>query len=148
MTETESHLQAAIDAAPLTGLRMILADHLDEIGDERADGYRALEICGLWPYQWAGGKHWDYTLGHPNDYQESQVKTIFDDEHAGMVIWFDQFWPRSPKVFYAPSRREADDAAALGWAKLPPEVQRDILEYARGKSELKFTLQAGGLHLG
>lgn len=45
---TEEDFQRALDADPENGgLRMVFADYLDEQGDPRGPGYRALGLLGL-----------------------------------------------------------------------------------------------------
>lgn len=114
MTETEAALQAAIDANPLTGLRMILADHLDEIGDVRADGYRVLDLLGRWPTKWADGM-----IG----YYGCQTVEYFS---CTMAYLLPRPWRANWKAV-RDTRKEADDEAARLWAELPEKSRREVL---------------------
>jgi uncharacterized protein (TIGR02996 family) len=50
----EDDFQAALDAdITNSALRLVLADWLEEQGDERALGYRWLGQNGKWPFDWA-----------------------------------------------------------------------------------------------
>ena len=126
MTETEAALQAAIDANPLTGLRMILADHLDEIGDVRADGYRVLDLLGRWPTNWGVTEEGTDRVGYYvpdktqlNDGREYWIDYRFGTKNGG---GYRSFWLISGK-----NRRQADDEAARLWAELPEESRREVL---------------------
>jgi uncharacterized protein (TIGR02996 family) len=48
MTDTEAALQRALDEDPTNAtIRLALADHLDEEGDPRGPGYRAMGVLGI-----------------------------------------------------------------------------------------------------
>ena len=122
MTETEAALQAAIDANPLTGLRMILADHLDEIGDVRADGYRVLDLLGRWPTKWANedfGYYIHSSINYPKyGYRRRHhLPGHYEIPGRGSRSWF----------VNGRSRKEADDEAARLWTELPEESRRAVM---------------------
>lgn len=119
MTETEAALQAAIDANPLTGLRMILADHLDEIGDVRADGYRVLDLLGRWPTKWYG------LIG----YYGCRTVEYMTYKTAYLLP---QPWQAEWKTLRH-TRKGADDEAARLWAELPEESRREVLAMVKVK---------------
>lgn len=51
MTHTEAALQLGLDLNRRhSDLRGVLADHLEDMGDPRAEGYRALGRLGVWPH--------------------------------------------------------------------------------------------------
>lgn len=137
MTEAEGVLQAALDESPWSAtLRKVLADHLEDVGDERFAGYRALGALGLSPY--LGDNHVPAS--------ESFAPEVFATGYAGddgerfppsphgrlSDVWLNAM-PRNPKQIQGrrwrtfPTRREADDAAALAFARLPADVQAVIL---------------------
>lgn len=118
---TEAEFQAALDASPDDHTtRLVFADWLEEQGDARYEGYRALGVNGRVPvrggrnnsfyfpgcgYEWSGGKS---PPGTP--------KTWLPKSWARLVSWseFD-------------SRRGAEDAAALAFARLPSERRAELL---------------------
>lgn len=145
MTEAEHGLQLALDADPANGwLRRLLADALDDVDDPRAAGYRVLGLMGRvpryqprgeYPESWAwveeSNNHWsrdgafgdgdllDHAL--PDEWVrrvESCPRMIDTNTAAGWREW--------------PSRREADDAAAIAFARLPADVQAAISTPAGG----------------
>jgi hypothetical protein len=142
VTEIEVGLQAAIDAKPLTGLRAILADHLDEIGDPRADGYRVLEWLGRWPSDEfnyipdtdpAPPVGWAYWASSDDD--DAEIAWQWWDCWAGRCRrrhgWAGPGLPPAGILPYrARTRREADDWAALAWADLPEGVRAGVLRAA------------------
>lgn len=101
---TEDAWQAALDANPYDHVcRLAFADWLEERGDPRAAGYRELgrlQMCphkGDWFFnngEW-WWREWEMFCPHPSDYYE--------------IKWL--------LVGYG-SRRAAEDAAALAYAKL------------------------------
>jgi hypothetical protein len=51
VTDTERAIQLHLGAHPEDyQARGVLADHLDEIGDERGPGYRAMGVCHVSPW--------------------------------------------------------------------------------------------------
>ena len=113
-------------------LRLVLADALDEAGDPRAAGYRALGLHGLYTHTRAPVelKHWtwfsldyrgdDRTLprdwfnllpgGHCRHTDETDVTATCGG------IWRDY-----------DTRREAEDAAADAFIRLPADRQNELL---------------------
>ena len=128
---TEDAFQALLDAEPDNHTaRLIFADWLDEQGDPRGPGYRALGANRRYacdeefipcPYMSNRGK-WCWSL--PTDW--------FDlVELAGKGNWFgdekgSQFAPCWELRIDA-TRREVEDAAALAFAKLPEARQAELL---------------------
>jgi uncharacterized protein (TIGR02996 family) len=117
----EDAFHAAIDAAPEDAApRLVFADWLEERGDERAEGYRAMGrlgrvaeelMCGYW-YWTHSGDTWDYhRIRTPSSLHTS---------------WWDKVYDIGNRNGWT-SRREADDAAALAFSRLPPDSRADLL---------------------
>ncbi len=127
MTDIERGLQAALDADPSNSLiRLVLADHLEEIGDDRAEGYRVLGE--LWKVPARFGK--DGTGWYADRLRRGTPPVTYLAD-----CWFDQLPTRKVGWWWAGStqlydtRRETEDLAALAFATLPADVQTEI----RGK---------------
>ena len=118
---TEDDFQAALDANPYDWqTRLVFADWLEERGDPRAEGYRALGVLQLRPYSaaycWANARNRESTAHAgfnllPQDWYAFTTPNL---ETAGIYCFFE-------------SRREAEDAAALAFARLPPERRAELL---------------------
>lgn len=132
MTPTEAVLQAALDTRPRAAeLRLELAAHLEEIGDERAEGYRVLGLLGRYPTFWRAEDAVDnkdaYCWQHANIFRSDGY-----GDSDGCTIgksWFDAirgYRPESRKYRNFNTRREAEDAAALAWPTLSPADQMII----------------------
>ena len=123
---TEDDFQAKLDAnSEDWQTLLVLADWLQERGDPRADGYRALAACDKVPRCPSGAPaQW---------YDESQCEPIRDGAPQSDLPqdWFGhlrKYWKDSPKYLrWYTTRRDARDAAALAFAKLPPERQAELL---------------------
>lgn len=118
MTEVEAAIQRYLDDNPRDNLaRLALADHLDDVGNDRAVGYRALGELGRSAVY--NGRVW-YWFGTDN----------VRDSQWGFHVRCDTLtweWEELAHQYYN-SRQECDDAAARGWLLLS-ESQRDrILE--------------------
>lgn len=139
MTEIESGLQAALDADPSNSLlRGVLADHLDEIGDPRATGYRAMSVLGRSPVKdnYGAWRIWDEedpeTRGSAgSDDLPSrwfmQAVEVSDNPYPGVVRCYRTGRESKVDGLWFESRREADDLSALAWVDLSPEVRQEIL---------------------
>jgi uncharacterized protein (TIGR02996 family) len=117
---TEDDFQAALDQNPEDWqTRLVFADWLDERGDERGPGYRALGLQRHRPPRGNG-----YVWFNAANYG----RITFDNLPAD---WFRELFhekggvPDAFKVWG--TRREAEDAAALAFAKLPPERCAELL---------------------
>lgn len=123
ITSEELAFIAALDAEPENHwLRCVYADWLDDRGDPRAAGYRAMGRLGRsaavfvkgyghyigWLWLCGGEFGWD----NPRCLPEEWCLIIVN----GRTIRFTNF----------PSRAAAEDAAAIAWAKLTPEQQARI----------------------
>lgn len=129
---TEGDFHAALDRRPSDfHCRLVFADLLQERGDPRAEGYRALGVLRLRPVRdpvfdkgSQGQPEWRLyrdDLGcipkGPDDMPADWFLLIDEKEastksHAHLRWW---------------SRRVAEDAAALAFAKLPPERRAELL---------------------
>jgi uncharacterized protein (TIGR02996 family) len=129
---TEDDFQAALDANPDDHqTRLVFADWLQERGDPRAEGYRALgrlrhECFETWFNASAYPDLVPYDRSNlPEDWfcllEGYDVRTARCRESAGN--WRD----------FA-TRRAAEDAAALAFARLPPERRAELLAGPSAKS--------------
>lgn len=101
---TEEDFQAALDANPDDWqTRGVFADWLQERDDVRAEGYRALGVCRVVPVHTRVDGWYLTGLDYPN---------------RG---WLSQGYDSSR------SRRAAEDAAALAFAKLPELRRYELL---------------------
>lgn len=119
---TEDDFQAALDAKPEDWqTRLVFADWLQERGDPRADGYRALGVLRLWPKREGEGEGgtWAYQGGVADDYPACHTlpRDWFDADSPGNTYWTQDL----------DTRRESEDAAARAFAKLPPERRAELL---------------------
>ena len=133
---TEDDFQAALDACPEDHqTRLVFADWLQERGDPRAEGYRALGTIRAVPYYDAlhrpkGDKCW-WSFAHLRRAGHSL------DRHGPCllpVVWYLKLKPENrlpgwdPHAWcYFPTRREAEDTAALAFAKLPRARRAELL---------------------
>jgi uncharacterized protein (TIGR02996 family) len=130
---TEDDFQAALDADPNDhNTRMVFADFLDERGDPRAAGYRALGALrlhtragtGFW---WCNGAVYTARPTHENlppDWfgeLEAQLQSITDRKSHGCLQAAKGLW------YTFQLRRLSDDAAAHAFGKLRPERRAELL---------------------
>jgi uncharacterized protein (TIGR02996 family) len=141
---TEEDFQAALDADPADWqTRLVFADWLQERGDTRADGYRALGRLRLRPVR--GGNvesEAGVAFTHPGFMTREEVDRLSRSEKARAILlasclpddWVscvpqtkgfsDSAWD----VWRVrATRRAIEDAAALAFAKLPPDRQCELL---------------------
>ncbi len=136
---TEEDFQRALDANPDDWqTRLVFADWLEEQGDARAEGYRVLGVSRLFPSHWYEGRREVAVVGNQCPYWV----------HAGFAVgaanylpghWFvliDLYASGTPTggscapawiVRRDITRRECEDAAALAFAKLPPQRRAELL---------------------
>lgn len=112
----QKHLDAHPDDATC---RLVFADWLEEQADSRAEGYRALGTAGIVPVQ-SGDGRWDYyqSTNMPLDWYTQMVHMLPNDRNIVMMTG----------SRYA-SRHAAEDAAALAFARLPPERRAELLGF-------------------
>jgi uncharacterized protein (TIGR02996 family) len=131
---TEDDFQRALDARVTDWqTRLVFADWLQERGDPRADGYRALGMfrkyalkistgVRLWLFGWdESNPNYGTAENKIHTYADSQLPDdwyvlITDGSRATKDHWerFD-------------SRREAEDAAALAFGRLPAARRAELL---------------------
>lgn len=132
---TEDDFQAALDANPEDWqTRLVFADWLQERGDPRAEGYRALGVSRRRPYvggfdntetgRWLGagwfgceGKLAEDAYTLPEDWFRA-IKGFGKDL---------MYRPRYVGKFKTPNRRTIEDAAALAFARLPAARRAELL---------------------
>jgi uncharacterized protein (TIGR02996 family) len=134
----EEAFQAALDADPNDRTaRLVFADWLEERGDPRADGYRAiarLPVCDCRDNKSHTGRFlWMKASWAPT----SDGFAILPDAWVDLLEGGFQCYTEGPAVeedSYAlgkwrdyHSRREAEDTAALAFAKLPSERRAELL---------------------
>lgn len=124
---------------------LVLADHLEELGDPRGVGYRVMGLMGYYPRDHGRFCVWG-ALDHPNLNERYDYR--WAREHTHMMLptdWFrlmpfrpeEDDWQSSGREIWKRSktRREADDQAAVAFSKLPRERQEQLLAEAWAKYE-------------
>lgn len=128
---TEDDFNRALDAQPDDWhTRLVFADWLQDRGDPRAAGYRAIAIQERRPLMrqhlereacwWACESAINPPHTHnvlPSDW----FALLPSDEGSKM------FWPHQTQTGGVRSRRECEDALALAFVQLPPERQAELL---------------------
>lgn len=115
--------------------RMVLADWLQERGDPRAEGYRAMGVCQI-----RAGK--DVLEDGPDaatklwffwNASGTPIPQAVNIPYSGLPLdWFslvDDSNSQNPDYWrgYTKTRRAAEDAAALAFAKLPEARRAELL---------------------
>jgi len=127
---TEDDFQAALDAEPTDwNTRLVFADWLQDRGDPRAAGYRAIAAQQRRPLQ---GRHqksdacWWCSATGPL----SQTHNLIPRDWFGLLPEGEgskMFWPLLNDKGVVKSRRECEDALALAFAQLPADRQAALL---------------------
>ena len=118
---TEDDFQAKLDADPTDWqTRLVFSDWLQEIGDPRADGYRALGLLRRSPRHYPSYRHWTYWL-KGSGWAGSELCATWWAALAGAI------WKTAKDRSYE-TRRGADDAAALAFSELKPSFRRRLLK--------------------
>lgn len=124
---TEDDFHAALDAHPDDWqTRLVFADFLQEKGDPRAEGYRALGAMGLRPDAWGsetyprGRFYWDAACAHP-----PKASAIPSDWFCLLPVpcRISHRYPERNTW----SRRKVENAAARRFAKLPDVRRAELL---------------------
>ncbi len=117
---TEDDFQNALDACPEDWqTRLVFADWLQERGDVRAEGYRALGTKRHAALK-INGSMWSWWKGTQRGLRD-------EIDHGWWKLL--NLPLRDGASFHkvANTRREAEDAAALAFAKLPAERRAELL---------------------
>jgi uncharacterized protein (TIGR02996 family) len=126
---TEDDFHAILDANPDDHhTRLVFADWLQEQGDPRAEGYRALGQLRLRPQDHGYVAQWGRTsnkearrrdsLLHPKWWEATgAINPSTEGIGANVKHW----WTNHD------TRRHAEDAAAIAFSKLPPKLKKSIL---------------------
>jgi uncharacterized protein (TIGR02996 family) len=128
---TEDDFHRILDDSPADWhTRLVFADWLDERGDPRGAGYRAIARRRRRPLQ---GRHLDTDTWWWHSSSEDRV----EDFHNHIPTdWFahlprddgnEHFWPVFRSGGGIKSRRECEDALARAFAKLPAGRQTELL---------------------
>ena len=120
-TEDEFHAKL-IERPDDWQTRLVLADWLAERGDPRADGYRVL------------GRHRMHAFGNIWYNAGTAKWTRLESVGSAADLWGDWYfllaghhkWSRNGTRQFR-DRREAEDAAALAFLRLPPERRAELL---------------------
>lgn len=127
---TEDDFHAALDAEPDDWhARLVFADFLDERGDPRGPGYRALGVNRKRPGSWDGqgfrcavavAVRWAWWDDIGRDTKPDDLATAWFGALTG-----GDYYP--PHLRYYDRRRSAEDAAALAFAEFPAASQAKLL---------------------
>lgn len=115
----------------LSDVRKVLADALEELGDPLAEGYRALGYNDRRPY--FSGAHqnkWCWLTAPENDGSPSRLPRAWWNRLKGGAAAPRTLSDTTWKCFE--SRREADDAAARAFLRLPERSRRKLLKEVYG----------------
>jgi uncharacterized protein (TIGR02996 family) len=125
---TEDDFRGALDANPADWqTRLVFADWLQERGDPRAEGYRALgeqrRVPDHAPHE-RGTVLWWWTC--LPDRGDCRLPADWFQLIEGLTPYDERFKPLADPGAVS-TRREVEDAAALAFAKLPPERRAELL---------------------
>lgn len=114
--------------------RLVFADWLQDRGDPRAAGYRALGKLGVTPFKDAHRKTMAWTHADNRHPANGVTGSVVNEEypvgsrHGIATDWFRKMTGGpNPRWRDFDSRKEAEDAAALAFGKLSPERQAELL---------------------
>ena len=125
MFHAEADFQKALDASPEEStIRLVFADWLEENGDPRAEGYRALGVNGWRAHHW-DGNYWLSRKDNDGKITDCQPFELIDSD------WFlaTAHWSKADSLSAA-TRREIEDRFALSFAKLPAARRAELLSPA------------------
>jgi uncharacterized protein (TIGR02996 family) len=125
---TEDDFQRALDARPNDWqTRLVFADWLQERGDTRAPGYRAIAVQRLRPLN---GRNrnldawwWCSQAGNTCHNIVPQDWFVLLSAGPGSKL----FWPVFTATGGNKSRGECEDALALAFVRLPPDRQNELI---------------------
>lgn len=133
---SEDVYHAILDAHPdAHDVRRALGLWLAEKGDERGEGYRALAACERKPEEWVAAGQWYWLrvcpfngIKHPEELPDRWFDLLPPPHQYGK----DQYTKAWPYGEESNTRRAAEDAAALAFARLPAARRAALL---RGELE-------------
>jgi uncharacterized protein (TIGR02996 family) len=129
---TEDDFQQALDADPGDHhARLVSADWLQDRGDPRAEGYRALGLRRLQPSPSVFTQpHQCWGFSNPeNSYtnQRGRRACVLPRDWWEVMDSGEASREHNPSWNWHPSRRAAEDVAALAFANLPTERRAELL---------------------
>jgi uncharacterized protein (TIGR02996 family) len=139
---TEDDFQAAIDAHPEDWqTRLVFADWLDERGDPRAEGYRALVAigrralpCRMLSHEPGKSGPIQYMFGSerlsPDAPRVQYALCLIPADWLKLLKGSLYSSSRRPSWKHYHTRREAEDAAALAFARLSAKRRAKLLQPA------------------
>ena len=132
---TEDDFQAALDAHPEDWqTRLVFADWLEERGDPRAEGYRALAAKHFCPFRFTEHTRFAWLAG-ADDNGEHNKHPI----HGRAMVprdWYDRVKPPAPKVHhwqsgrwwaYFHTRRECEEVLTQAFTQLSQKRRTELL---------------------
>jgi uncharacterized protein (TIGR02996 family) len=135
---TEDDFQSALDENPDDWqTRLVFADWLQDRGDPRADGYRALAAKHFCPLRVVEGERFTWTVGADDNVHHNNHPL-----HGRAMVpraWYEHAKPPTRKVFdwesgmwwaYFRTRRECEEALVLAFPKLPAKRRAELLASA------------------
>jgi uncharacterized protein (TIGR02996 family) len=141
MTDIDA-MHAHLDSHPDDhGARLVLADRLEDAGSPLAEGMRALALMERWPVRdqldshrghWVYGR-WFYHCDDHDAIRANFPETCLDCNELPSEWVFRANKVRAPdsqnRVWcgYVQTRREAEEQAAEGFARLPESQRRELL---------------------
>lgn len=125
---SEEDFQKSLNRNPADHLtRLVFADYLEELGDPRADGYRALGLLQLSPLPskaypgkcyWGNGGYTRWTCNESENFKGHLLPKWWAMKLPNPDITWRKF----------ESRRSADDTAADSWRFVSPTKREEILK--------------------
>lgn len=139
---TEDDFQRAIDATPNDRmLRLVFADWLQERGDPRSDGYRALGTLTVWPMAFAVGAAQGFLwFASASEYPRASnaLPEPWFLAASGQVTaeYPNDMWPRHSQENHCRyrSRRRLENAVAVAWLAVAEADRKKILADAERSS--------------
>jgi uncharacterized protein (TIGR02996 family) len=129
MTTEDDFAAALASSAEDHNMRLVFADWLQERGDPRAEGYRAMGELRVSPCHSGSGIFDDDArakLRASGLYRDKWWWCAAPDEKLRPHFLPDGWFPAARVPLFT-TRREAEDAASLAFAKLAPERRAELL---------------------
>lgn len=126
---TEDEFQQLLDANPEDHhTRLVFADWLEERGDPRAEGYRALGALRRVPWYFSGARAWGYFSDHHELGRMHRSRALPVRDWLKVMEGNLRRRARNNPIG---TRREAENAAAIAFAELPEARRQKLLAGAR-----------------